>query len=67
MILVALGLIFTVVVAMDLWGDAGPVPRWSFAKESDLGSKHDIVCDILSYDSNGDGALVSLSSMPNEG
>ena len=60
MILVALGLLFTVVVAMDLWGDAGPVPRWSFAKESDLGSKHDIVCDILSYDSNGDGALVSL-------
>ena len=45
---------------MALWGDAGPVPRWSFPVESAIGSKHDIVCDIISYDSASGYGLVSL-------
>ena len=45
---------------MELWGDSGPVHNWSFAIGSSLGSRHDIVCDILSTDLDGGHALVSL-------
>lgn len=45
---------------MEQWGDAGPVPCWAFKVDSVLGTKHDIVCDILSLDGDSGHALVSL-------
>lgn len=45
---------------MDLWGDTGPFPRWAFRVDSTVGSKHNIVCDILSVDGATGHALVSL-------